>query len=225
MQLNTIEQFLILAQHPTKGKFAISEVYVNYGLIGAILLELASEGNIVLRDGKLFVKDTHATHPTLREILVTIHEAKRERKIKYWVDKLSHKSRRFKRTFINDLAEKQLFKIEEKKFLGVFPYKLHYLINHHLREQIMHNARKDVLNNNAIGRENLILGLIEACKMHKFIAHDKRELKTIKKSLKEMVKESQIAETIDKTIEEVQSAMVAAIIAASVASTTASVTS
>jgi len=177
---------------------------------------------MVLRDGKLYVKNTNTSHPILKEVLIMIDEARREQKIKYWVNKLSHRSKRFKRTFLNDLVAKHLIQLEEKKFLGIIPYRVHYLLNQQLRVQIIKDARNDVLNNNDLGKENLVLGLIEACKMQKFIAYDKRELKIMKKTLKQMLKESQIAETIDKTIQEVQAAVMAAIIAATVASTVSS---
>lgn len=57
----------------------------------------------------------------------------------------------------------------------------------------------------------LVLGLIEACKMHKILTSDKVELKRLKQELKEIINESPISNTVDKTIKQVQAAIIGAI--------------
>ncbi len=53
MDLNTVEKFLLLAQHPQKGRNISSDLHINYGIIGAILLELSLDGELVLDNNKL----------------------------------------------------------------------------------------------------------------------------------------------------------------------------
>jgi hypothetical protein len=75
-----------------------------------------------------------------------------------------------------------------------------------------------VLLRREINNENLVvLGLIEACNMHKIITSDKSELKTLKQELKAIVKESPIAGAVAVTIKQMQAAIAMATIASATA--------
>lgn len=37
MKLSIVELFLLLAHHPSKGRFVINDMLINYGIIAAIL--------------------------------------------------------------------------------------------------------------------------------------------------------------------------------------------
>ena len=51
----------------------------------------------------------------------------------------------------------------------------------------------------------LILGLIEACKIHKIIAKDRSEIKICKRKLADIIKSDAIAQGVDKVIKEMKS--------------------
>jgi len=224
MELNTIERFLLIAQHPSKGRYRISEVFVKYGTIGAILLEMTLSNKIKVENNILLIEeDAEFQNPVLNEIAFIIKSSTKPRKIKYWIRKLSSKSNKFRWAFANDLAIKRLIRIENKKFLGFIPYRLCYLEEPRISQALIENAKQSILSNEEIAVENMmILGLIEACKMHKIITSDKLELKTIKKELKQIIKENPIASTVESTIREVQAAIMAAIIVSTVATTSSS---
>lgn len=224
MKLSTVEKFLLIAQHSNKGKFIISDMHINYGIIGAILLEMSLEHKIIIENDKLVLKNSGIDdNQIISEITIMISNSKKLRKIKYWITKLARKSRKYKWTILTELECKKIIRIENKKFLEFIPYKKSYLIDSKTRDNLIQKLKSNILFHQELSNENVVvLGLIEACKMHKIITSDKDELKTIRKVLKEIIKESPIADTVNKTIKQVQAAIIGAIIASTVASSAAS---
>ncbi len=202
MKLSTVENFLLFAHHPNKGRFVVSEMNINYGIIGAILLEMSLEDKVIIENDNLILKSS-----------------KKPRKIKYWITKLSSKSRKYKWIILNELSGKNFMRIENKTFLGFIRYKRSYLIDNRTRDNLIQQLRNNILFQQELSNENVVLlGLIEACKMHNIIASNKDELKAIRKKLKQIIKESPIADSVDKTIKQVQGAILGAIIASTAAS-------
>ena len=52
---STAEKFLIIAHHPEKGGFLTSQTFIQYGIAGAILLDLTLGERISMVDKKLFL--------------------------------------------------------------------------------------------------------------------------------------------------------------------------
>lgn len=224
MELNIIQKFLLLAQHPTKGIFNVSGIHLSYGIVGAALLELAQVEKISIEGDKLVVKDDRGIdNPILLEVLRKISVSKKKRKVRHWLMKLSRQAHVYKWDILKKLEETRLIRIEQKKFLGFIPYKRHYLIDRRSQSKLIEQVKKNIsMKGNASDEDLVILGLIEACKMHRIIARDRSELKRIRKELKIIIKESPIAETLDSTIKQVQAAIMSAIIAAAIIPTATS---
>lgn len=223
MNLNTIEKYLLLAQHPTKGRFTYGQ-FVNYGVIGASLLEMSLKDGVSVENELLILKDDiEFDNPVLLEISTLIKSSEKPRKIKHWIHKLARKAAKYKWSFLNELENKKLIRIEHKKFLGLFPYRRCYLIEDSIRESLTQDVKRKILNKPEMNNEEiLILGMIEACQMHKIITSDKQELKTIKKELKQLLKEIPIAGTVAKTIKEVQAAIIVAVVTSTIVASSAS---
>ena len=221
MELNIAEKFLLLAHHPNKGRFLISGIMINYGLIGALLLELSAAGKLSVRDKELVLKIRHDSDPVFSEIISTIGQATKPKKMKYWISKLSRKSNRFRKEILQNLEKKRLVRIKHKKFLGLIPYKLSYLTGTKTRDKIIGELKNVVFHPKELtAEEGALLGLTVACKMYRTITTDPKELRILKKKLKVMIKDMPLAEAVDETIKQVQAAIVAAI-AASTAATAA----
>lgn len=219
MKLNTLNKFLLIAHHPEKGRFLISDVHINYGIIGAALLEMSLDGQLKIEENRLIVlKSGNSENSIIAEISKEIRASKKTKKIRFWIAKLARKSRKYKWEILSDLEKNKLLRIEDKKFLGFIPYRRSYLVQSNTRRDLIHQLRKEALYGRDLSNDSmLILSLIEACKMHKIITSDKEELKRLKQALKEIIKNSPIADTVDKTIKQVQAAIVGAIVASSVA--------
>ena len=69
MKLNTIEKFLLIAQHPTKGRFVIQQMPLNYSVVGAILLELSIEKRLKIENKRLVLTNRRShTNPMLNNV-------------------------------------------------------------------------------------------------------------------------------------------------------------
>ncbi len=219
----TVEKFLILIQHPDKCRFIVSEQIKNAGLIGSILLDLANSNNIEIDNGKLLIKskntDLSKSHFM---ILEQIDKSSRIRKIKTWINKFSRKSRKIQKEILLVLESKGVIKIHQKSFLGIKYYNTQ-LIDVSVRDSIINEIRDIIFNNSTISKDNaLILGLIEACKMHKVIAKDKNEIKICKRELANIIKSDLISQGVDKVIKEMQVAIIGAVVASTIAASTVS---
>jgi len=221
MELNIAEKFLLMAHHPTKGRFLISGIMINYGLIGALLLELSAKGKISIRDKRVVLKSRRDENAILSEIISTIGQATKPKKMKYWISKLSRKSNRFRKEILQNLERKKLVRIKHKKFLGLIPYRLYYLTETKTRDKIIGELKNVIFHPKELSaEEGALLGLIEACKMYRIMTTYREELKVVKQKLKALIKDMPLAEAVDETIRLVQAAIVAGI-AASTAATAA----
>lgn len=232
MKLSIVELFLLIAHNPSKGRFVINDMLINYGIIGAILLEMSLDGKIGLENEILVLKEsrdanielgTGAKNQIVSEIWAIISGSKKPRKIRYWIGKLVQKSKKYKWAFMSELESRGFIRIEHKKFLGLIPYRKTYLIDSTTRDVIIEQLRGNMLHNQELSNQSVVmLGLVEACKMYSVFSKDRGELKIIKAKLNQVIKESPIASSLDQTIKQVQAAILGAVIAASVAASAAS---
>ncbi|MFK5857299.1 MAG: GPP34 family phosphoprotein [Bacteroidota bacterium] len=216
MTQTTSEKFLILIQNPEKSNYLISDQMRNIGLIGSILIDLVNEKSIDIENGKIVAKKTKTSlSASHNQILDLISQSKRNRKIKTWISKFSWRSRQYQKQIFEQLEKKRLIRIEHKIFL-FFKYYKTRLIDRRTREQIIKEIRDVIFNNKQIDNDNAaILGLIQACKMHKVVCNDKKEIKVCKLKMKEIIKNDSISQGVEKVIKEIQAAVAVVIITSS----------
>jgi len=213
MTLNTAEKFLLLAQHPVKGRSVISNPEFSYGIAGALLLELTLEERIAIEDKRLILKnDKKSDNQSLSEAITAISKAQKRHRVSYWLERLERKAYVYRRYIMEGLERKNLIRTEYRKFLGLIPYRRYYLIDSMSRDNLIMQLRGCILFHKELNNENiLLLGLIKACNMQNIIASDRREQKSIRKGLKEIIKEVPMNEAASQTIDQVQSAIFYAI--------------
>ena len=223
MQYNVTEKFLILSLHPQKGEFIIPAIQVRYGLVGAFLLKMALQDFISIEQKKVVPKGGLAKmDKRSSEIFEPVMNAKKHRKVKYWLKKLASNSQQIKRNALNDLEDKQLIKSKRKKYLWIIPYYRYYLLDEDIRTELTRQIREAVLRKKKADEELMaVLGLVEACKLHKHIVPDKKEQKLFKKNLKQMIKDHPVADAISETVKKIQAALFAATAAGATVATTA----
>jgi len=213
MELNLTEKFLLLALHPEKPRYIISEAALNAGLIGAILLDLTAEGKIELVQKKINVSRSHASSlsPAHKWALEKIAHARKERKAKTWISLLAQRSRRFRHLILEELSKKRLVTIEHKRFLFI-PYIKASLRRKDAQKEIITDLKHILSASKLVNAEySSLLGLVDACKMHKIMASDKAEIKKIKQQLKTVVANDTIMGDVSAVIKETQAAIAAAI--------------
>ena len=213
MNLNTAEKFLLLAQHPVKGRSVITNPEISYGIAGALLLELTLEERVAIEDKRLILKnDRKSDNQALSEVIAAISGSRKKHRVRYWLERLEGKAYFYKRYIMEGLERKNLIRTEYRKFLGLIPYRRYYLIDSMARDNLIMQLRGCILFHKELNNENrLLLGLIKACNMQNIIASDRSEKKSMRKELKEIIKETPVNEAASQTLDQVQSAIFDAI--------------
>lgn len=222
--LSIAEKFVIIAHHPEKGRFMISQMYIQYGIPGALLLDLTLDNRIDMKDSRLLLKSARGADKGITGDLATmISDTAVPKKTGYWIRKLARRYNKYLKEIIKDLEQKRLVRLEDRKFLGLIPYQKSYLIESYTRSNLIRQLKGSIMVTRDLSVENMALaGLIEACRMHRLLTTDRDELRTIRTQLKKTVKESPVTDAVGKTIREVQAAIMASVTAAIIASTAGS---
>ena len=221
--LTTPEKFILLAHHPVKGRYVISQLHLKFGLAGALLLEVTLDGSAEMQEDRLVLRRKPETrNAVLNEITGMLADSARPRRIRYWIRQLARRQRSYQWEIFNDLQRRRIVRIVQRRFLGWIPYRRSYLIGNKIHHDLIREMRKNILQNEDPSNEWVAaMGLIEACKMHRILSPDRGERKIIRKKLKLILKESPIASDVDKAIRQVQAAIVASVAASSAAAATA----
>jgi len=208
--MNTAEKFLLLIMHPEKPRYVIPEAAINPGLFGSIFVDLSIDGKIEFVDKRIEPKSSYTKISKAHdEILRKIASSKKRKKIKNWIAGFAWHARKYRHMILHDLAMKGKIRLENKRFL-IFPYKSAYLMDKEGRKSLMKDLTDIILTSKPLDNESAsILGIIEACKMHKILSRDKESLKKIKSNLKELVKQDSVSQEVQQLIREMQAAAVA----------------
>ncbi|NLE33667.1 MAG: GPP34 family phosphoprotein [Bacteroidales bacterium] len=217
------ERFLITAHHPSKGGFLLSQVYLQYGLAGALLLDLTHRGLITITDKKLTLKPGRALpSQALNDVVSLMMESPKVRRTDYWIRKLANRFRTYKWRILDDLAEKKIVRIERRKFLGLIPYRLSFFTESYTRANLVRHLKGEILSGRSVsGESNALAGLVRACNMQRILATDRDEFRRIKERLKLVVSESPVSDVVAQTISQVQAAIIASVTTAVIASSSA----
>ena len=199
----------------------IPSTYLQYGLAGAILLDLTISDRLETDGTKLSLKRSRPTTDTLlQEVTALMSQSTVPRKSEYWIRKLGARYNKYLLQLLKGLAGKRLLRIEEKKFLGLIPYRKSYLLESYTHSNLIRQLRSEIIAYRGVPGENFPLALIvSSCRMQKILTTDRDELKQIRAQLKLMAKEHPVSGAVAQTISQVQAAVIASITAAVVAST------
>jgi golgi phosphoprotein 3 len=184
-----------------------------YGMVGAILAELALSERINIDSGKLILVDTTLTgDPELDETMQLLGASKKPHKITYWIKELA--SQKIVKRIASRLVDKGVLRREEKHLLWVIPFEAFptqdasakYWIKQHLRDMVLGGAKPEA---NTI----VLLSLLKACQLLNII-FTKDERKAATKKIAELVTGEGFGEAVAKSIKEIQTVMMSAILVA-----------
>ena len=226
MKLTIAESFYILIHHPEKPRIIVTEAVRNAGMIGAIFLDLSVDGNLSIENGLIRVKSLKTKLSAAHvDILNKITDSTKQRKPKSWISRFTQTAGKTKRSLVEELEKKGLLEVEHKRFLFI-PYIKTWLTRPEKRENLIQDLRAIVFGNKeSDGQYASLLGLIQACKIHKLISTNRDELKASKARIKEIIESDLITQGVGTVIQEMQAAMMTAIIASTAATTAATAAS
>jgi Golgi phosphoprotein 3 len=219
MNKKVTEYFFILALNADTGYYRVSGNYLSYGVLGAMLMDLALNDKIDL-DGKFVrLKDASITGlPVYDKMLDSIRASSKSRTIKYWLRKFVFKASWYRKELQKLLVNNATLKQEQKRFIGI-PYSIYFPANIPDTDRLVYRL-KDILLYNKVAEEHelMFLGLAYACRMHRSMAKESQERRRIRKALVIYIKENPVASDVRKSIQEIHAAITASISAAVIAS-------
>ena len=224
MELNQIDQLTLLALDDDKGTFLADSTSYSYAIAGALMMELALSERIDLTDEKLVLKDKSKTGDVVVDhYFDMIIQSTKERKIKYWVEKIGEKANKIKRDTIDKLIDNRILEKKENKILWIFSYNKFPTQNPRPENQLRRRLYDIIVNSHRPElKEIMLLNLIESCSLGKEV-FGKTEVKKFKKRLKSINEYDHLGDSISKSVKEICdtiNAMLVIIIATTVVTTT-----
>lgn len=224
IDLNLVDKLLLLALDDEKGTFVSGPFALTYGLAGAILLELSLKDCIKIIDKKVVVNKLKRIDDTfLDSNLELLKISKKERSLKFWIQKFGNKERSIKKEILDKLILKGILAKREQKFLWVFNNDKFPTVNSKpeniLRKrlyEIIEFSKKPTLD------ELMLISLIDTCDLNR-IVYGKDRAKRCKNNIKTIIVDAKNSNAISATIKEVHEvilAMIVVIISSSIAATT-----
>jgi hypothetical protein len=224
MELKLYEQFLLLSLDKAKGKFLIDSLSLNYGLSGAILMQLSSNELIKVEKKKIIAtKRDCKDDATLNYCLELINSSKKVRTAKYWVNKIGSKTGSIRNQILLDLCDKRILKKQNSKVLWIFTITRYPVIDNTVIDELK-SLINDIVFNFQKAELNLLLllSLIYSCKLTRVLFPDKTHYKKANERIKEITKNIELGEAVSQTIKEIQAAVIIASTTAAIAATSSS---
>ena len=225
IDLNLVDKLLLLALDDEKGSFVSGPFALTYGFAGAILLELSLKECIKIVNKKVVVtKATRLEDTLLDSYLGLLKNSKKERSLKYWVQKFGNKERSIKKESLDKLILNGILAKREQKFLWVFNNDKFPAVNSR-PENVLRKRLYELIEFNkkpTLG-ELMLISLIDACNLNRTV-YGKDRAKRCKDSIKALIDDAKNSPAISATIKEVHEiiiAMIVVLIASSTAATTA----
>jgi golgi phosphoprotein 3 len=218
MDHSVAELFVILALNPDKGRVRIDSIHFRYSLTGAILMDYL-EGDEFKVENKRVVPSLRINDDAIHLLFTErIMRSSRNRKISFWVRTLTRKSRFVFSEMTKNLERKKIIRIEQKKFLNIFPYKRYWFTNNTVREKIIEDLRGILIHGRQPDkREIMLLGIVEASRAYRLLSRERGEAGLLRKKNTELLKGNIMSSEISQAIKEVQAAIIASVAAASAA--------
>lgn len=219
MNLPVAELFVILSLNPEKGRRTISDIHFRYSLTGALIMDYYDRGEIKIENKRIipsFRKNGEDLHDMIAD---RITKSSKNRRISFWIGRLSNRSRYILREIMNSLEKKNILRIEHRKFLNIIPYKRYWFIDTRIRTNLIEELRGILLYGKNPGKDEvMLLGLVEASRAYRILANERGESKQLRKKNNEFLKSDVMSAEINEAVREIEAAIISSIIAASVAS-------
>jgi len=221
MKLTLSEQLLLLALKDEKGTVVSkASMALDFGLAGALLLEMTVDERIDIQDGKLVIQNTTPSGDPLHDEVLAVLTAKggELRPMKYWVPRLASKMRKLRHEIADRLVLSGILCREKKRILGIFPSVRYPTANPLPELEVREQLKRTVLAGTSPSMETrMILNLVKACDLSdEVFGKDKR--KQVKEQFKEPGDSKVVGKAISEAVAAVQAAVVAAVATAVIAS-------
>jgi len=219
-ELTLSEQLLLLALQDEKGTvISRASMALDFGLTGALLMELALRDRIAVRDGKLGIMVSDPTgDPLLDEVLNNIvGRDGKPRPLRYWLPRLARKIKRLRHRVADRLVASGILRCEHRRILGIFPSVRYPTVNPLPELETRERLKSAILMDAEPGKDTIVLaGLLKACNLVQEV-FDKRTKKQALRRLRKLTADEPVSRAVGETVAAVQAAVTAAVTTAVIA--------
>ncbi len=215
--ISLAEALLLLATDDQTGKISTNSGALNYGLAGAVIVELVEGGRLTAVGDVLHHSGDSVTGNEVGDRAVSTIAESKLRDAKYWVKKLA--SNKLRDEILDGLIERGLLRREERRILWIFPADRFPAVDSSAERGIREDVRNTVLGNgSATVRPHTaaLIGLLHGCGLDGTV-FSRQERKHVKKRIEEIAKSDAMGDTVAKVVKDAQAAVIAASTAATLA--------
>jgi len=204
------EELLLLALDDEKGTI-VDKTSIKYGLVGALLMDLALVNKIDTDLENLMIVDASPTgDDILDDVLTQIAQSDRTRTTEYWLVHLSQNSNTIKERLLDRLIQKGILKREEQKILWVFARRRYPVRDDKEEKEVKTRIREVILSDSIPDpRDVVLISLIKGCYLvDEIFSH--KEIDAVKGRIEQIARMDLIGQTLSGIIESVTRAMASA---------------
>lgn len=213
MELSLKEEFFLLVYDDLKGRPVISGNKFLYSIAGAVLLELAHKGKISVREKYVYVNCYKSSGDiVLDQIMEQIRKSPKNKKIKYWVNKLGRKGNTLRKDILAKMVSDSIYRKEDYKVMGLFNCSRYYNRKPGYKEELEKNILRMVFEDHGINEKLFMLvSLIGTSGLVRKMYTCPLERRYAKRKIKEMTKKSDFGSAINEVIASTNAAIITAI--------------
>lgn len=226
MELNLTDELVLIALDDENGRFITDTAHLHYGIAGSILLELALQSRIELKEDYVDLKSRDMTHiPALDRALELISNSKKPRSIEHWVTQIGLGAESIKDETIEHLRKANIIRKEAGKILWIIPT-TKFPTENPIPENKVRQKLKDIVLNDSPAelKDLMLLSLIEECDLTREVFKSKDDSKRAKKRIENLTKDIGVAKGVNAAIQAIHLAVTTAIMTAIITSTTVTTT-
>lgn len=215
------EELLLLALDDERGTIsAPAAATINYGLVGALLLDLTFAGRLTMEEKTLVVTDpTTIGDDLLDDVLARIASSRRAHDVRHWVGDLSRAVPNLKGRLLARLIWRGILRREEHRILGLFSAPHYPAMDLTTEWEMRHGIRSVILDGETPdARTAVLLSLVRACNLADAI-FTRGERAVARRRLKEIARGEAVGTAVMDTVAGMEAAVIEAVIAATSAST------
>jgi hypothetical protein len=217
------DELLLLALDDAKGAVhSAASLALDYGLAGAILMELAFNGRLTIEGKHIVVADpTPLGHPILDDALRAIAQSSRRRSAQDWVMRLPKAVGGLRQRLLDDLVTRGVLARRADRILGIFPVTRYPEQQGEVEDDIRARLDQVLLEGGAADERTLLLiRLINSCSLVS-VLYERPQRKAVKARIKQLTTEDVYGKAVDQAIAAVQTVVASATAAATVSCSSA----
>ena len=211
------EELLLVALDPVKGTVPLgARTYLNVGLAGAVLAELAIAGNLGIRDGRIVPAGDPPTDPFLAEVLAAIRSETNAAKAKSAVKKLDKQVGGVWRGLVERMVAAGT--LGEDNHGRLMPTR-HPVLDRPRQDSVLGGVRASAAGDGPlVPRSAVLLALTGPCRLLERVAPDRSGRRHAKTRIKEATDQAPFGPEVKQVIDELIAAVAIAAVVASTAS-------